>query len=76
MSGTFNEDAIVGLSIGTAFFRSGWDEHTTISDVESRNGWDEIIEIADGYLRWVGLPHDGVTKSDVIQSLWTGEWDE
>ncbi len=80
VTGTFNEWAIRGLSVGTAFFRSGWDEHTTVSEVESHrpgNGWDEIIEIAEGYLRWVGLPDDGLTRDDVLHSIWGHEdWEE
>ena len=65
-----NQDAVIGMAIATAFFRSEWTTHTSIAEVDAENGWDEIIEMANGYCEAAGLKNASVSKAMVLEAIW------
>lgn len=65
-----NEQAIIGLCVGTAFLRMDWNNQTSVSDVDEANGFDEIIELAYGYCQWVGIEKPDLTREDIIECMW------
>ena len=69
---TFNLNAIIGQAIATAFLRSNFDNYTTMDEL-SITEFDQVAELAEGYLRWVGLDEE-VTHSDIKKAIWG--WDE
>ena len=67
-----NEDAVVGLAIGTACLCFGFDEHTCPQEYEKRGVWDEISTIAIEHLRRVGVDtrSRNIDKYEICAWLW------
>jgi len=67
-----NVDAIVGLAISTAFFRSDFDNQTTPTEVEDQNAWASVAELATEYLGWTDIDVDGIKidKYKIAKAIW------
>lgn len=67
-----DQDAIVGLAVTTAFFRSDFDNQTNPCEVEDQDAWGNIATTTYEYLRWVGLDATAirVDKYVIANSIW------
>jgi hypothetical protein len=75
---TLNMDALIGLAITTAIFRSDYDNQTDVADLEIDDAWDTIEELALDYLKWVGvdISNLSIDKYDIAQSFCGMDSDE
>ncbi len=66
------QDAIIGLAVTTAFFRSDFDNQTDPCEVEDQDAWEHIATTAYQYLRWVGLDASTiqVDKYVIAKAIW------
>jgi len=72
-----NMDAISGLAITTAFFRSDFDSDTSIDEVIDQDCWDSISEIAHSYYEWVGIKlSEPIDKYRIAQAIWGMDEDQ
>ena len=69
-----NQDAIIGLAIGTAAYWRNWTGDSTFEEIYEDFG--KIAEHAQGYLDWVGIKDYQITEEDVCFSLGFGEYEE
>ena len=67
-----NIDAIIALSIGTAFLRSGFDNKTSAHEVNKLDAWEEIADLAIGNLKWVGVDTKEIIIDEyaITESMW------
>lgn len=67
-----NRDAVIGLAITTAFFRSDFDNQTRPCEVEDQDAWEHIAAISYRYLIGAGLDTSDiqVDKYVIAQSIW------
>jgi hypothetical protein len=68
---TLNMDALIGLAIATAIFRSDYDNQTDVEDFDMDDAWDNIEELALDYLKSVGvdITNLNIDKYDIAQSF-------
>jgi hypothetical protein len=68
---TLNMEALIGLAINTAIFRSDYDNQTDIEEFEWCDCWDDICERALESLKWVGLDTSNIhiDKYSIAQSF-------
>ena len=67
-----NQEAIIGLAVTTAFFRSDFDNQTNPCEVEYQDAWGDIATTTYEYLRSVGLDATAiqVDKYVIANSIW------
>ena len=68
---TINMEALIGLAINTAIFRSDYDNQTNIEEFDWCDCWDDISERALKSLRSVGLDTSNIhiDKYTIAQSF-------
>lgn len=72
MSNSLNTEAIIGLAITTAIFRSDFDNQTKPHEIDEDDSWDFIAKLAIENLNWVGMDTSNllIDKYLIAHCMW------
>jgi len=72
MTNSLNTEAIIGLAITAAIFRSDFDNQTSPAEIEENDSWESISKLALEYLNWVGINTSNLSidKYSIAHCIW------
>ena len=63
-----NKDAVIGMSIVTAFHQRGWAPNTTPEECE--HDFREIERLVYHNLDWAGITDVVIRRLDIVEAIW------